>query len=101
MTRRGAARRALALAVVLAAGGCAVGPSGPGGFRFAVMGDTPYNAREERAFVAMIARMDREPLAFAIHVGDIKAGSNAPCTDAVYLARKDQLDRSAHPIVLT
>jgi hypothetical protein len=102
MNRRGAGRRAaalLALSTIL--GSCAVAPPGPGGFRFAVMGDTPYNAREEQAFVAMIARLDREPVAFAIHVGDIKAGGNAPCTDALFLRRKADFDRSAHPIVLT
>ena len=100
MRSRGAGRLAAAsLAAILA--GCALGPPAPGGFRFAVMGDTPYNAREERAFVAMIARLDREPIAFAIHVGDIKAGGNAPCTDEVFLRRKADFERSAHPIVLT
>lgn len=97
MTRRGAA----ALALAAAACGCALPPPGPEGFRFGVMGDTPYNAREEREFVAMIARMDAEPIAFAIHVGDIKAGREAPCTDAVYLERKREFDRSAHPVILT
>jgi hypothetical protein len=103
MTRRGAARLARSALVALSAflASCALGPPAPGGFRFAVMGDTPYNAREERAFVAMIARLDREPIAFAIHVGDIKAGGNAPCTDELFLRRKAQFDRSAHPIVLT
>jgi len=100
MRSRGAGRLAAAsLAAILA--GCALGPPAPGGFRFAVMGDTPYNAREERAFVAMIARLDREPIAFAIHVGDIKAGGNAPCADEVFLRRKADFERSAHPIVLT
>ncbi|HEX3098288.1 MAG TPA: hypothetical protein VHQ02_11245 [Usitatibacter sp.] len=99
MSRRGAARLALVASTLLA--GCALGPPGPGGFRFAVMGDTPYNTREERAFVAMIARLDREPIAFAIHVGDLKAGGNSPCTDELFLRRKAELDRSAHPIVLT
>jgi len=96
-------RWASALAMLaLAAAGCATpAPPGPGGFRFAVMGDTPYNAREEKAFVAMLGRLDREPIAFAIHVGDIKAGGNSPCTDALYLERKAEFDRSLHPVVLT
>jgi hypothetical protein len=94
-----AAAAGLALAAVLA--GCALQPSAPGSFHFGVMGDTPYSAGEERAFVAMIARMDAEPLLFSIHVGDIKAGSRAPCTDAVYFARKADFDRSAHPVILT
>ena len=95
--------RSLAAAALAAAvlAGCAIRPPGPGSFHFAVMGDTPYNAGEERAFVAMLARMDAEPLRFSIHVGDIKAGSRAPCTDAVYFARKADFDRSDHPVILT
>ena len=94
--------RAVALAALLAAAGCATAPAPPpGSFRFAIMGDTPYNAREEKAFVAMLGQLDREPIEFAIHVGDIKAGDHSPCTDALYLERKAELDRSLHPIVLT
>ncbi|HSN22063.1 MAG TPA: metallophosphoesterase [Usitatibacter sp.] len=98
MTARAAAALA-ALAATLA--GCSLAPPAPGGFRFAVMGDTPYNAGEERAFVAMLARIDAAPVEFAIHVGDFKAGGNSPCTDAVYFERKTEFDRSVHPIVLT
>lgn len=86
---------------VVALGGCALEPPSPGAFRFAVLGDTPYNAREERALTAMLGELDAAPLAFAIHVGDFKAGGNSPCTDALYLERKAELDRSAHAIVLT
>jgi hypothetical protein len=89
-----------ALAASLLAG-CALGPVAPGGFVFGVMGDTPYNAREETAFVAMLGRMDGLSLAFEIHVGDIKAGDRSPCTDDLYLARKAEFDRSAHPVILT
>lgn len=95
--------RAAAVAALLVLAGCAAPPAalGPGAFRFAVMGDTPYSAAEEKAFGAMLARLDREPIAFAIHVGDIKAGGNSPCTDALYRERKADFERSGHPIVLT
>jgi hypothetical protein len=95
--------RSLAFLALVLAAGCAAPPPAPapGAFRFAVMGDTPYNDAEEKAFVAMLARLDREPIAFAIHVGDIKAGGDSPCTDALYLERKADFDRSLHPIVLT
>lgn len=63
------------------------------------MGDTPYSAAEERRFEAMIARLDAEPLAFLIHVGDMKGGG--PCTDELYLRRRAQFDRSAHPFFYT
>jgi hypothetical protein len=79
-------------AALLAA--CATQPA-PGGFAFAVIGDTPYSSTEEKSFVAMLQSLDREALAFVVHVGDIKGGQ--PCTDEIYLRRRAQFDRSAHP----
>jgi hypothetical protein len=63
------------------------------------MGDTPYNAAEEREFESMLASLDTQPLAFVIHLGDIKGGE--PCTDELYLRRRAQFDRSAHPFLYT
>jgi hypothetical protein len=73
----------------------------PPAFAFGVMGDTPYNEREETRFVEMIRRMDRAPLAFVVHVGDFKAGGNSPCTDALFEKRRAQFDASAHPLIYT
>ena len=69
-------------AVALA--GCAAKPPHPETFAFAVIGDAPYNAREEMDFDAMLGRIGAEPLAFVVHVGDFKAGGDSPCTDALY-----------------
>ena len=91
--------RALALACSLAAAQCAFHPRGPGTFDFAVMGDVPYNEREEPRFVEMIERMNAEKLAFVVHVGDTKGTSR--CTDELYARRKAQFERSAHPLVYT
>jgi hypothetical protein len=88
-------------AAALALAGCASRPLAPGAFRFGVTGDTPYNEREEREFLAMMQRMDAAPLEFVIHVGDFKAGGDSPCTDALYLERRAQFDASAHPFILT
>jgi hypothetical protein len=93
------ARLAAALALCLALGGCAVRPPHPDAFSFGVLGDTPYNDREEAEFVRMMDAMNAEPLAFAVHVGDFKGPVH--CTDALYLRRKAQFDRSAHPFILT
>jgi len=95
------AGRVFAAVAGLACASCALGPPAPGGFAFGVMGDTPYSDAQEPRFVAMIARMDREPLAFAIHVGDIKAGGSSPCRDALYERRRAQFDASRHPLVYT
>jgi hypothetical protein len=90
----------LLLAALLA--GCAArAPSPNESFAFGVMGDTPYNEREEEHLVKMLERMGAEPLAFIIHVGDIKAGSDSPCTDALFAKSRAQLDRSKHALVYT
>jgi hypothetical protein len=95
----GEAARLAAAAAALLLAGCAATPPGPEGFSFGVMGDTPYNAAEERRFLAMLARTGDEPLAFVAHVGDFKGGG--PCSDALYQRRHAQFDRSAHPLVYT
>src|SRR5918993_1319913 len=93
------ARRLAALLCLLLAAGCATRPTHPDAFAFAIMGDTPYSDAEEAQFAAMMARIDAEPLAFAVHVGDFKGGGS--CSDALYARRRAQLDASAHPLVLT
>jgi hypothetical protein len=92
---------ALLLAASLALASCAGAPVSKDGFTFAVMGDTPYNDREEAPFLATIERMNAQPLAFVVHVGDIKAGSNSVCSDALFEKRKEQFNLSAHPFIYT
>ena len=67
-------------------------------FTFAALGDTPYTAEEETGFIAMIAELNREPLAFVVHVGDFKNGHSA-CSDEVFLQRKQWFELSRHPFV--
>jgi hypothetical protein len=67
-------------------------------FTFAALGDAPYFESEESAFVEMIAEMNREPLAFAVHVGDLKSG-HSECSDALYAQRKQWFNLSRHPFV--
>ena len=93
--------RLAAIALALALAACAAPPHSPEGFVFAVMGDAPYGAAQERPFVEMIERLDAEPIVFAIHVGDIKAGGNSPCTDELFARRKAEFDASAHPLIYT
>ena len=40
---------------------------------FAAVGDTGYSKKSEQEFSRMIAAMNREPLAFVVHVGDFEA----------------------------
>jgi Calcineurin-like phosphoesterase len=88
------ARTSLALLVVLLCG-CAHAPRGA--LVFGVLGDTPYNAGEVQRLDALIDDINRQPLDFVIHVGDI--GGNA-CDDATLEARKQQFGRIKHPFLL-
>ena len=63
------------------------------------MGDTPYSQAQANLLDAMIERMNAEPLAFVVHIGDITSGSG-PCSDAWLEARKRQFARFSHPFVL-
>jgi predicted phosphodiesterase len=69
------------------------------GIKFALIGDTPYSAAEAAALDAMIEEINREDLAFVIHVGDITSG-RGPCTDEWFEARKRQFEKFRHPFVI-
>jgi hypothetical protein len=78
---------------------CATHPP-RGVYSFALIGDLQYNAAEEALFPELIDAINRENVEFVVHVGDFKAGSNSPCTDAIYLSRRDDFNRSKYPFVL-
>lgn len=67
-------------------------------FTFAAFGDTPYTADEEAGLITMLAEMNREPLAFVVHVGDFKSG-HSECADSVFLQRKEWFELSRHPFI--
>jgi hypothetical protein len=67
-------------------------------FTFAAFGDTPYTADEEERFPGLIAEMNRENLAFAVHVGDFKAAWMR-CSDELFLQRREWFDLSRHPFI--
>lgn len=74
-------------------------PTEPGAFTFGVLGDAPYSELEAERLDGVIGQMNREPLAFVVHLGDI--GTSAlGCTDAWLLARKAQFARIRHPFLL-
>ena len=63
-------------------------------FTFAAIGDLPYGPHEE--FAGLIDKINAQPLAFTIHVGDIKSGSTV-CLDETFLSVRqlfDQFDRA-------
>ena len=76
-------------------------PVPPDAFAFGVLGDAPYDEGEVERLDAVIERINAQPLAFVVHVGDI--GSSRPeqaCGDAWLAARKRQFERIRHPFLL-
>lgn len=69
-------------------------------FTFAALGDTPYTADEETGFIGLIAELNRERLAFVVHVGDFKNG-HSECSDRVFLQRREWFELSRHPWIFT
>ena len=74
-----------------------------GAFDVAIFGDMPYITGAENAvaktasYQRVLADIERSPLAFAVHIGDL-AGPNQ-CSDSVYTARRRDLDALAHPSI--
>jgi len=73
-------------------------PASAAQFSFAVLGDTPYNAWEEVQIVSMIGEMNREALAFSMHLGDFKL-AQTECSDEVFLQRREWFDLSHHAFI--
>lgn len=66
---------------------------------FAVWGDMPYSRVERELAADLLAEQSRQPLAFSLHIGDLKSG-NQPCDDALYADRQALLADSRHPVLL-
>jgi hypothetical protein len=67
-------------------------------FSFAIIGDTPYHFGEEWMFAEMLKEIDREELAFVVHIGDFKNGISA-CSDALFAKRLQQFQSVRHPFI--
>jgi hypothetical protein len=74
------------------------GGAGAADFTFAAFGDTPYTRDEEARFPGLISEINREDLAFVVHIGDFKSAWTY-CTDELYLQRREWFDAFRHPFV--
>ena len=63
------------------------------------MGDTPYTEGEVRRLDTLIEDLNKEEVAFVVHVGDIGSGGTA-CNDAWLQARKLQFARIKHKLIV-
>ena len=80
-------------------------------FQFAAIGDTGYSKKSEDEFSRMIAAMNKEKLAFVVHVGDFvadprpyqrnPAAISMPCTDESYQKVLAQFHEFSHPFIMT
>jgi hypothetical protein len=82
--------QALAIAIVTTSAGMAMAGDHhdhgdySGRYAIGLWGDLPYSAAQETALTSMLADMNAQRLAFSVHDGDLKQGSNSPCDDALY-----------------
>lgn len=80
-------------------------------FQFAVIGDTSYSKVKEQEFDRLMAALNKESLAFIVHVGDFEADPRPyqrnpdkitmPCTDENFQRVLVTFQKSANPFILT
>ena len=68
----------------------------------AVMGDMPYGSAKVAAFPRFVSFVNSDPsLDLELHLGDIKAGSNSPCTNDYFDQIRDDFAGFQRPLVYT
>jgi len=73
-----------------------------GVYAIGLWGDLPYSTIQETTGVPnLIADMNRHDLAFTAHDGDLKAGSNSACDDALYTKSLAYLNALRAPAMFT
>jgi Calcineurin-like phosphoesterase len=71
-------------------------------YTLAVIGDTPYGAAKLAEFPSLIALINSDPkVDVVVHLGDIKTGTNSPCTDEYFANVKVLFDGFKDPFVYT
>jgi len=72
------------------------------GFTLAVIGDTPYGDVKLAEFPDLVALINADPaVQMVLHLGDIKAGKNSPCTNAYFDNIRKLFDTFSDPLVYT
>src|SRR5512138_1388698 len=90
---------------------CAMSPEAggaKGGLDFALIGDMPYDGRQEKDFDNLMRDIDAADIAYVVHNGDFwwdggawteKDGGLPPCADETFDDRLARAQRSKHPFI--
>jgi hypothetical protein len=71
-------------------------------YAIGLWGDLPYSATQVTVGVPnLITDMNAHDLKFTVHDGDLKAGSNSPCSDALYAQSAGYLNALRAPAAFT
>jgi hypothetical protein len=76
-------------------------------FEFALIGDLPYSAEDEKKFPNLVQDINKANLAFVVHDGDFEADFRGykdgllPCSDETFSDRKKLAQSFKHPFILT
>lgn len=73
-------------------------PPPEGSFSFAVLADAPYYPQEVLPYRRLLRELDRAPLEWIIHLGDI---FGIPCSERFYRSRLRYFENRRHPVVYT
>src|SRR5438552_812055 len=73
----------------------------PRDFTFGLIGDLAYSPAEEPLLANVLAELNRTPLAFVVHVGDLGSPRAGSCTDELWARRLAQFRASANPLIYT
>jgi hypothetical protein len=79
-------------------------------FQFALIGDAPYDGKQEREFTHLMKAINAAELEFVVHNGDFQwdgagwnegAGGMPPCADGTFADRLRLAQSSRHPFIFT
>ena len=98
-------KRNLSLICLTSIVGCAAphttGDAARGQFEFGVLGDQQYSPESVAHFPNIMAGLNGSNLAFVVHVGDFKGGMAPPCSDRLFMTRREEFNASRHPFIYT
>src|SRR5438067_4094533 len=109
---RGVTMKIILSALIFLFGGCATSQGAKEmnatSLDFALIGDMPYDGRQEKEFANLMKDIDSAELAFVVHNGDFwwdgqawteKGGGLPPCSDEAFNDRLALAQRSRHPFI--